>query len=188
MPINPESSYEEEQEPIQEIRIGGGDFIKITKAVEGVERWVGKTNEIVNVQLSKEELDDIVEDLINLPFHIGNPEGTFRGGPEGEAIPDDDRPIHEAEMNISPYIRGVPKGEEKYILAFDFKDSKVWASGLSPHSAKNLRISQPMYESVQNWPAGPEREKIHVRIGFSLEKELTVGGKKIEEIALMVGR
>lgn len=167
---NPDYSHEEEQEPLKEMRIGGGEVLRITKATEEIERQVGNSRETAKVQLSKEELDEISEELLELPFRVGS-----LGDYQKEI------PIHEVEMTITPYGRGAPKGKETYLLVFDFKDPKVWASGLSYHSVKNLTMSNPAH-NTQSWSERQEGEQAFFRIGFSPEKKLTVGGKKIQEL------
>ena len=189
---NPETSHEEEKEPISEIRVGGGDPIQIVdlKVSEGRKKNLEKGGVEMydeEMTLSPEDMEKIMKDLSKLPFHIGDPGGTIAFGPEGK-IPDGDRPTHEAEVTIAPFISGVPEDKQTYSVSFNFTDPKIWASGFSPHSAKNLEISQPMWSSAQNWEPGPDRENIRVRVGFAPEKPLTIGGKKIEQINLLAQR
>ena len=187
MPRNPEVR---ENEPLGEVRVGGGDNIRIlelTAQKEIKEEGVFKN---VETQLSQKEIEEILGSLGNLPFHIGRPEGTQAFGQKGE-ISDSDRPSHEAKVYIDPSVGGMPENtpndKRPHNLTFEF-DGDVWGAGISPHSAKNLEISQPMYESAKNWQEGPDKENIFVRVGFTPEKKLKIAGRKIEMISLVVKR
>lgn len=177
---------EEEPEPIS-IRVGGGNPVEVLKITEGTEQTVDGTSEIVEKELSREEAGKLTEVLADLPFHIGHSKGTRAFGPEGE-MQDSDRQKHPAEVSIIPYVSGAPKGKEEYAVVFKFTEpNEAWDAGFHPHSVKNLEIHQPMRSSAQNWPEG-EREKINTRIGFSPEKPIKIGNKKVTMISLVVER
>ncbi|MEK7664643.1 MAG: hypothetical protein AAB361_00715 [Patescibacteria group bacterium] len=191
MSLNSEHLNGEEQEPgepLKEIRVGGGDPIKILKVVEGVERMVGGIGETVNVELTPEEIQNLIQDLSNLPFHVGDSKGAKVFDYRGE-VPESERPVHEAEVTIEPHSLRRPKGKEEYSVTFRFKNPDIWDSGFSPHSAKNLKISQPMWSSAHgmDWPE-EEKERIQVRVGFSPEKNIKIGNKKITVINLLAER
>ena len=120
-----------ERESVGETRIGGGDNIRISELTAQKEVSENNMFRDTEVQLSQEEIKEMLDAFNDLPFHIGNPAGTQSFGPDGE-IPDSDRPTHEARVNLSPSVHGlpddVPESERQYCLAFKF-DKDVWGLG-----------------------------------------------------------
>jgi hypothetical protein len=168
-------SSETESQPINEIRIGRGDVIRVNKVEEiGYEK---KTNplaeqKVYQNELPPEELEAIRDQLAELPFHIGltEKEGSF-GNME--------RPVY--DTNIKFLQAGEQhdyKGVAREDLVILFNTPDALSNGVYPETANGLKF-------VPEYPV-KKGEKPRLIMQFTPEKALKMGKRNIKDVRLVM--